>query len=174
MRLERTRVHFVAPVVAPPPRPGGAREIEFCGPSLESTPDSRSTYRAESEAGLKSGPLANATCYVFRFVLVLLRVILQRCHFHKDRAAPGGHSGRCRGATCWFLVNAKTLLSKTSGMGLESSPGAEINTKIHSKTRPTHLEGSRGPNSDPKLSDFPPAGRRPLQSPHASTMARPP
>jgi hypothetical protein len=35
-------------------------------------------------------------------------------------------------------------------MGLEWSSGAENTTKMHSKTSPTQLEGSRVPNSDPK------------------------
>jgi hypothetical protein len=56
---------------------------------------------------------------------------------------------------------------------LESSSGAENTTKMHSKTSPTQLEGSRGPNSDPKIRDFH-AGNRPVKSPPASTIARPP
>ena len=38
--------------------------------------------------------------------------------------------------------------------GLESSCRGVNPTKTHSKASPTHLEGSRGPNSDPKISDL--------------------
>ena len=62
---------------------------------------------------------------------------------------------------------------KCHEMGLESSSGAENTTKMHSKTSPTQLEGSRGPNSDPKIRDFH-AEKRPVKSPPASTIARPP
>jgi hypothetical protein len=41
------------------------------------------------------------------------------------------------------------------------------------KTSPTQVEGSRGPNSDPKIRDFY-AGNRPLKSPPASTTGGPP
>jgi hypothetical protein len=56
--------------------------------------------------------------------------------------------------------------------GPESSSGAENTTKMHSKTSPTHLERSRGPNSDPKIRAFP-AGNRPAKSPPVSTIGRP-
>ena len=77
---------------------------------------------------------------------------------------------------CKMLVSRgwKNLRTKKCHeMGLESNSGAENTTKMHSKTSPTHLEGSRGPNSDPKICDVP-AGNRPLQSPPATTIARPP
>ena len=50
-------------------------------------------------------------------------------------AAPGGHSGRD-----WEHLCTK----KSHEMGLESSYGSEHTTKMHSKTSPTQLEGSRG------------------------------
>jgi hypothetical protein len=40
---------------------------------------------------------------------------------------------------------------KHQEMGLDSSSGAKHTTNMHSKTSPTQLEGSRGPNSHPKL-----------------------
>ena len=36
--------------------------------------------------------------------------------------------------------------------GLESSSGAEDTTKMNNKTSPIHMEGSRGPALDPKIS----------------------
>jgi hypothetical protein len=73
------------------------------------------------------------------------------------------------GSRDWKNLHTKTC----DDMALESSSGAENATKIHSKTSPTYLEGSRVPNSDPKIRDFS-AGNRPLKSPPASTKARPP
>ena len=55
-----------------------------------------------------------------------------------------------------FLRKQKHAQQKVSRNESRIELQVENTTKMHSKTSPTHLEGSRGPNSDPKISDSPP------------------
>jgi hypothetical protein len=99
------------------------------------------------------------------------RAIERNCFLlTRSSLTPDGHSGCSRGAQSGFACWKKSECQET---GLESSSGAENTTKMHSKTSSTHLEGSRGPNSDPKNRIFS-GGNRPPKSPPASTIARPP
>jgi hypothetical protein len=116
--LTRTRGHVGAPAVLPPPEL--LAKPHFCGPKREARPDFESSRRADSESGLRCPAHETRHFSMFRLALVLLGVVLQRCH---ER-------------------------------GLESSSRDSNHAKTLSKASPTHLEGFRRPNSDPKICDF--------------------
>jgi hypothetical protein len=74
-------------------------------------------------------------------------------HQHCITIGTGGYSGDFTASESGFRAPQKSGHQKCHETCPELSSGAEKTTKLHSKTSPMQLEGSRGPNSDPKNPD---------------------
>jgi hypothetical protein len=111
LRLGRTRVHFGATVMVPPPELLAKSHV--CGPELEPRPDFCSKKCGESESGLRFPPcemrhfrfFASHGCCWGSFCngVILYRVAV----LHNGPIVRLRHPAQCRGSEPWLLASAR-------------------------------------------------------------------